>query len=205
MVWSKPQVVMAGIASTLAGWNAAQRYIALRHAGCPNLPKARLKGDEPPRPSFAHPQNDQGCFERFMALAEASARSRGADMRSFPSPRSGGAESWAEKEQRDRDRVIRWIDSMWDELARLVSDVFAGVPGTPPRAGLCGFVRRMTMHDDPTLTFGVRPACLEECDAAQLYRIGEGLKAWGTRECARRGLTPATFTFNRREIARMTA
>jgi len=58
----------------------------------------------------------------------------------------------------------------------------------------------MTHDDDPEITLGRAPATIHECDDGQAYRVLEALKAWGSRECLRRDLSPRTFDLNRREV-----
>lgn len=191
MGWSRTQQTMFFLACTAAGWNDAQRYIVLRHAGCPERQRAANKGagvksEGERRPSASEPRNTQAQFEICMAIAEAAARERG---RGADVPQPANARTWGDIEQNARERMIRLVESIWFELVTSMPDVFHA-------SGLVGFVRRMTSCDDRSITLGCAPDALAGCDAGQLYRILEGVKAWGTRECLRRDIRPRTFTLN---------
>lgn len=174
--WSRAQQVLAHRAAAAAGWNATQRYIAMTHCGCPK--DAGLG-----RPSATHRRNSRWSWECYMALAEASAKGRGAGQ--LMPPTLSGC-SWHEAAERQRRHVADKIERVAAELTEAVPDVFA--------AGfLAGFIARMTARDDASLTFGREARCLDDLDDGQRYRVLEGLKAWGGRELARRGLRPLTF------------
>lgn len=178
MSWSKAQQVRLFRASAAAGWTEQQRYMAMRYAGCPSR-----KGG---RPSAKAPGNSQRHFELVMALAERSARARGAHVEP---PR--GARSWDDLVGDDAyfARQRRLARSIEAELIDRVPEVFA--PGF-----LAGFIRRMTRSDDARragLLVGELADRLDECDGVQLFNVIEGLKAWGGRELLMRGLRPHGF------------
>jgi hypothetical protein len=191
MSWSKPQQLLAVKAATLAGWNDAQRYMAMRHAGCPitstgrsgGLSKASPSGAS--KPSVKHPGNNQDHYELYMAIAESAARQAGKG-HLFPAP--ANAESWGELARRRLTRTVHAIERIAGEAMSRLPDVF--LPNF-----LTGFVQRMTMNDCQQFC-GASPVplTLAECDEAQLYRIHEGLKAWAGREFLARDQRPGTFT-----------
>ncbi len=181
MSWSQAQQIMVHRAVTAAGWNDAQRYIAMRHVNCPDDPRHD-------RPSVKHRGNSQASFELLMDLAEGAANGRGAG-KLMPRPSVGG--TWFEKVNAGRDAQVRLIERVWLEAATRIPEKFA--PADGKHQGLAGFVRRMTMNDDAGIALDRRPESLAECDAAQLQRILEGLKKWVGREMQQRGLTPDTF------------
>lgn len=177
MGWSKPQRTRFLIASTLAGWNDQQRYVAMAHVGCPLMHSTN-------RPSVSHGRNSQRSYELVMALAESHAASRGADMRKFPQPANG---TWREKSALEGERMSRLIESIAFEAVTQLPEKF--LPNF-----LSGFVMRMTDKDRAEFCSQThRPISLRECDEGQLYRILEGLKAWVGREFDRTGKTPRSF------------
>jgi hypothetical protein len=190
MTWSPSQQKLAVKAASLAGWTDAQRYLAMRHVGCPCAAAGAPPGraSRPAQPSVKHPGNTQDHYELYMAIAESSAAARGTAAK-FPRPAaSNGAESWTELTQRRTARTIAAIERIAAEAMQRLPDVFR--PGF-----LAGFIQRMTMNDRPELCGGgMVPLSLPDCDEAQLYRIHEGLKAWAGREFLARDQRPGTFT-----------
>ena len=189
MVWSRAQQTLFFRAAAAAGWNDAQRYIAMAHAGCRVRGRGKARDSRTGfiytdrRASAADPNNDNDAFERVMALAEASAAGRGASSL-MPARRSG--RPWADTDRRQRERMARKARDIWEELSLRVPEVFM-------RDGLDGLVRRVCMHDDASLTMRRAPESLDECDSGQLHRVIEAAKGWGGRECLRRGISPTTF------------
>lgn len=176
MAWTKTQRNCFMRACALAGFTDAQRYIAMRHCGCPLDPKTK-------RPSVTHNGNDHRAFERCMALAERHAAGRGA----FVDPPRGQS-SWSECAMKANARTIHAIEAIAEELERRCASKFA-------TGFLAGFIERMT-KDDGAITMrpgAGTPRTLAECDEGQLYRIFEGLKAWGGRELIDRGIRPVSF------------
>jgi hypothetical protein len=164
-------------ACAIAGWTDPQRYIVMRHCGCPLDGKTR-------KPSVGHARNDDRMFERCMAVAERHAAGIG---RTVDPPRGapGGRRTWSDAAARSNARMVEKINAIADELVRRVASKFD--PGFLP-----GYIERMTRHD-AGVTLAPAPRTLEHCDEGQLYRILEGLKAWGGREMLDRGITPTTF------------
>lgn len=177
MAWTKPQrgCFMRACGPGGAGWTDSQRYIAMRHCGCPLDAKTR-------KPSVGHARNDDRMFERCMALAERHAAGLG---RTVDPPRGGNGRSWSDAAARSNARMVEKITAIADELVRRVAAKFD--PGFLP-----GYIERMTKNDS-AITLAPTPRSLDACDEGQLYRILEGLKAWGGREMLDRGITPSTF------------
>jgi hypothetical protein len=175
MAWTKPQRGCFMRAAAIAGWADPQRYIVMRHCGCPLDAKTR-------KPSVSHQRNDDRMFERCMAVAERHAAGNGA---AIDPPRGGNGRTWSDCAARSNARMVEKIEAIADELVRRVASKFE--PGF-----LAGYIERMTRHD-AGVTLAPPPRSLDACDEGQLYRILEGLKAWGGREMLDRGITPTTF------------
>lgn len=188
MGWSRAQQIMLHRAASAADWNDRQRYMAMRHAGCP-IDRAKQ------RPSITHPRNTQRQFELTMSIAEGHAWMHEADLEDFPRPRWG--DTWAARAGASNGRLDRKIRAIWAEAADRLPETF-------DRAGLDGFVQRMTKDHDESLAFQPRPRSLEHvADPATLDKILEGLKAWAGREFLKRDMRPATFDPPPRERARL--
>ncbi|MBL0920721.1 MAG: hypothetical protein IBJ10_01190 [Phycisphaerales bacterium] len=180
--WSKSQTIMLLRAATCAGWNDAQRHIAMRHAGCPN--------DEKDKPSVKHPRNTQAQFEIVMALAEAQAAERHA-LDKFPLPNQKGVQhgvrGWRDVAAAGRSRSLRFAEAIWAEAAERIPEIF----GKP--SALRGFIARQTRNDPPSITLGREAEWLGDLDEGQLYRVTEGLRAWVGREFLVRDIEPKSF------------
>jgi hypothetical protein len=173
MAWTKPQRNCFMRACAIAAFTDEQRYIVMRHCGCPLDAKTK-------RPSIAHHGNDHRAFERCMAVAERHAAGRCA----FVDPPRGQS-SWSDSALKHNARTVRAIANVAAELERRIASKFS--PGF-----LFGFIERQTFNDG-AVTLRPTPKTLSECDEGQLYRIFEGLKAWGGREMIDRGLRPESF------------
>lgn len=184
MGWSDAQRAMLFKAVAAAGWNDQQRYIAMRHAGCP-CSEADGGSARDRRPSVANPRNTHRQFEIVMSLAEASARGRGAG-KLMPGPGKPHA-SWADAATFSASREQRLIEAIWREAMTRAPAVFQA-------GGLIGFIERMTARDETAVTLGRLPTTTRELDPGQTYRVLEGLKAWVGRVFAERGITPQSFT-----------
>lgn len=177
MSWTKKQIMRFHIACGLAGWNDQQRYVAMKHVGCPLMHSEK-------RPSVSHSRNSQWSYDLIMALAESHAASRGADMSRFPQPAHG---TWREISGQKAERMARFVEAIAGEAKEKLPEKF--LPNF-----LGGFVMRMTEKDTGEFSSQTsRPQSLRECDEGQLYRILEGLKAWVAREFHRVGREPSTF------------
>lgn len=176
--WTPTQRKCFVIASTKAGWNDDQRYMAMRYAGCP-LDKSTK------RPSVKHPGNRDAQFEALMALAESAAIARGE--RVHP-PR--GKRSWSEASARGRERLAGLACAIAEEARlRMPAQFDAGL--------LPWMVERITRSDLPDLQggFGAGPTDdLRRCDAHQVHRVVEGLRAYVGRYFHRAGIVPNSFT-----------
>lgn len=184
MSWSKSQQIAIHKAAKAAGWNPQQRYIAMRHAGCPNLRDSGSGG----RPSVSHPRNSNRHYELVMVLAEAQALTRGLgdDM-----PRPGRGGFWKDSASDQRWREI-------EAVRKIAHEAIERMPKTFDPYFLAGFIARMTRHDDKGFASVACPKDLTECDEGQIYRIHEGLKAWVGRELADRGMAPRSFRWHGR-------
>lgn len=177
MSWTPKQCKLLHIAANLAGWNAQQRYMVMRHHGCPLMSSTG-------NPSVTHKGNTQRSYELVMAAAEASAASRGADMSKFPQPAKG---TWRELSGQEFLRTRQLIQAIAHEAVVELPDKF--VPNF-----LSGFITRQTEKDvESACAITHRPTCLEDCDEGQLYRIVEGLKAWVGRAFIAAGRKPKSF------------
>lgn len=174
--WTDAQKRCAITASGKAGFNDQQRYMAMLHAGCPKSASGQV--------SMSNPKNPHAAFEQFMAIAESAAAQRGQHI--YP-PK--GKRSWAEVADSNRSRQIKLIESIWDEARHHLGAKFHA-------DGLDGFVQRMTSKDTTAFGNPLPPRTLEQCDAAQVYRILEGLKGWVGREFSERGIEPGSFTLH---------
>lgn len=186
MTWTRAQRVCFMRACAQAELTDPMRYILMRHAGCP------LKGS-PPRPSISHAANDNGMFERCMAIVERHAAGLGHEVRP---PK--GQRSWAQSAANSGKRMVHKIRAIAAECVERIPEVF-------DEGFLAGFISRMTKHDEYSVTLRTHaPGSLEECDEGQLYRILEGLRAWGGREFARRGVHPRSFVVPRHITSEIT-
>ena len=177
MRWSKPQQIMLHKAAKLAEWNEKMRYIAMRHAGCPN---DRAKG----RPSITHSGNTQRQFELVMSIAEGQWLGLGG-AGEFPRPRD--AKRWSDITAQTREPMMRFAREIWAEARERRPERFDA-------GGLDGFVQRMASRTDARVMFQPSPRTLDEVhDPALLHRILEGLKAWVGREFIQNDITPRSF------------
>lgn len=173
MAWTERQQRCAIAAASKAGWNDMQRYTAMLHCGCPKSASGQV--------SLKNKANPHDAFEQYMALAESAAASRGE--RIYP-PK--GQKSWQAVADGKRTRIIRMIESVWDEACEVLNKNLHA-------DGLSGFVDRMTRRDESPCGVPLNHHRLEDCDGGQLYRILEGLKGWFGREFVERGWEPGTF------------
>jgi len=186
MPWSKPQQKLARYAATLADWNDDQRLNVMRTIGCPLI----TKGGER-RPSVTARGNTQRQYERFMELAETSARMEGRG-ENFPAPRNYA--SWYDAMQAQRNREMRMVEAIFDEAR-------ANLPEQFNATAMPGFIRRQTTHHAHPI--GHPTACLDELTSAQLYQVIEAAKAWIGREFWRRDIEPRSFTIPPHIVAQM--
>jgi len=193
--WSPAQIKLAGMGSSAAKWNDAQRYIALRNCGCP---KMEIDGEL--RVSARNTKNSQRSFEQYMALAEMSANALGNRM---PKPSMGtGHRSWAEVCAAECDRSIALI-------FKIASEACARVPGKFHDASglVAGLVRRITENDgtDGDTRCVYFTGVIEEihaCSPDQVRRVLEALRAWVGRVMHECGVRPISFDAPRSAIAR---
>ncbi|MCA9289370.1 MAG: hypothetical protein KDA05_12330 [Phycisphaerales bacterium] len=178
MAWSPSQRTRFLMAAKAAGWNDEQRYMAMRHCGCP------LKAG---KPSVTHPRNDNAGFERAMALAESCAGQRGERV---PPPR--GKQSWRQAETQQGERIKRLINEVAIEAERCL----------PARFDRYKLVQQTIDHccgnDEPAFsgpTSGRNSigGVQMYLDAGQLYRVLESLKAHVGRVLLEHGIRPRTF------------
>lgn len=175
--WSRSQRIHALRAAVAAGWNDRQRYMAMRHAGCPDDRAIN-------RPTISNPRNSQDAFEAFMAIAEASALSIGNGAK-MPRPARGGL--WRDAAAQRADRTRRLIESIAREASERMPIIFK--PGFLP-----GFIERQTKNDPPEFTLGGLPRTARDLDEGQAYRVLEGLRAWVGRQFVRADIVPHSFT-----------
>jgi len=174
MTLSAKQIRIAGMAARSAGWDDGRRYLALRHAGCPETATGQ--------PSARNGRNTQRSFEIYMALAETSALIEGDRI---PGPRAGG--TWRDAASRASSRMTRMIRNIESECIERLPYVFH-------RGFLPGFIARMTSSDEEEFScLGASPVTVDDLDGGQAHRVLEGLKAWTLRELRRRGLRPRSF------------
>lgn len=197
MGWSRPMQIYFFRAAEAAGWNEQQRYIVMRHAGCAEKQRAAAKGSGTAsegqlRPSANDARNTIEQWELCMCVAQAGADERG---NGAAVPKSIRGIPWGDVERLAIERMRFAIGRVWEELVLRMPDLFHP-------DGLPGFVQRMTEKDQPQFVLGAPPRTIADCDAAQLHRVLEGIKAWGTRRCLERDITPKTFHLNARERAR---
>lgn len=174
MTWSLPQRRLFVRSASAAGMTDAQRYLVMRHVGCPI--DARLG-----RPSVKHPRNSNEMFEQAMAVVEAQAAVAGVRIRA---PRE--CASWRIASQRSHVRALA--------LARAI--VREAISRMPERfdAGLERYIVEHTTGEDPADLVGLaRPRTLDECDGGQLRRVIEALRAYVGREFVMAGIEPASF------------
>lgn len=171
--WSSKQQQMVHTATRKAGWDSGERYLVMRHCGCPVDPKTK-------QPSVKHPDNTHEQFRLLMSFIEPVAAQRGDPI--FP-PRDH--ESWMACVN-DAAAKLRWrIGGLCDEAVRVLPHLFDD--GLAEHA-----VRHCAKHD----TVGFLPAqpdTLEQCDMPTLIRVYECLRAWVGREFAKAGKKPRTF------------
>lgn len=181
MAWTHKQRTLFLMAAKAAGWNDDQRYIAMRHCGCP------LKAGTP---SVTHPRNDNAAYERCMALAESCAGQRGEHV---PPPR--GKRSWREAETNQSSRLKRFAGAICGEAERVLPAHFdRGLLGATMQH-VCGSdTWSRSVHWATSLG---RELSLDDLDAGQLYRVVESLKAHVGRVFLEHGLTPQSFAVPR--------
>lgn len=177
MAWTPRQRTIFLVAAKAAGWNDDQRYMAMRHSGCP------LKAGTP---SVTHPRNDNAAFERCMALAESCAGARGEHV---PPPR--GKRSWREAERAGADR-------MRNLAMEIAAEAAAVLPGRFDVGLITSTIDHVCAHDpvelrtpEPAHLVGRGP--LWRLDSGQVYRVVESLKAHVGRVFLEHGLTPTSF------------
>ncbi len=180
MPWSVKQQKLAMIAARGAGWNEEQRYIAMRHVG---MPQGRTPAGD--RPSVHHPRNDHRHFERYMALAESCALSRG-EGDAFP--RAAGGRLWRDAAAERTDRVVRLIKRIEAEAVERLPMKFA--PGF-----VHGLILRVCGRDEIRQPHIDVVGVLADLDDGQAYRVLEAMKAWVGRELGARGMEPRTFVW----------
>lgn len=177
MAWSPSQRTRFLLAAKAAGWNDEQRYMAMRHCGCP------LKAG---KPSVTHPRNDNAGFERAMALAESCAGQRGERV---PPPR--GKQSWRQAEAQQGERIKGLINEVAIEAERCLPARFV--------AGelIAGTIRHVCANDAWSWCSFIAehaPAdLLKNLDSGQLYRVVDSLKAHVGRVLLEHGIRPRTF------------
>lgn len=177
--WTERQRKLALIASNVAGWDDAHRYLVLRHVGCADAGAKR-------RPSISHPRNTQDQFEAYMAIAESAALTRG---RGDDFPTCGGKHAfWRDAAADGRWRVRRKIAAIAGEAEEHLGDLKPG--------WLAGFCKRQTLNDDPRVCAVVACEDLDLLDEGQCYRVLEGLKVWIGRELHKRGIRPKSFQWH---------
>lgn len=154
-----------------------QRLLVMRTIGCPEIDTPDGK-----RPSVKASGNTQRQYERYMELAEMSARMEGR-AEQFPTPRN--YVSWYEAMESQRSREAGFIERIFDEARAKLPEQFTA-------DALRGFVGRMTKNDAHPIGFPT--TSLAECSCAQLYAIAEGAKAWIGREFWKRDMEPKRFT-----------
>lgn len=175
MAWTDGQRKTFLAACSAAAISESQRYLVMRHAGCCVRSGAG-------RPSVTHARNTTPMFEAAMSIIEGFALGQG---RALRPPRH--ASSWRDAANRGRDRSVVLAQSIAAEGIQRVPGRF--------RDGLLAYaIAHVTAGDEPQVASIPRPRSLDECDAAQLYRVIECLKAMVGRELLRRGLQPRTFT-----------
>lgn len=175
MAWTPKQCTLFLIAAKAAGWNDDQRYIAMRHCGCP------LKGGTP---SVTHPRNDNAAYERCMALAESCAGQRGEHVPP-PSKRRTWREAVAAPNERMRELAQRIAN---EAVLRLPAQFADNELLRKTIDHVCG---DELVSPDPSSPV---PGTLHSLDAGQLYRVVESLKAHVGRVLLEHGLTPESFT-----------
>lgn len=186
--WTRPMQQAFLRASGCAGWNDQQRYLAMRHCGCPDAAKHG-------RPSTTHPKNTRDSFLACMELAEACAA---ADSVAVPPPKS--EKSWRDAARASADNVRHFARRIAAEGVRRLPGVFDD--------GLLGYAVRHITGDDsaevsPRMAYA-RPVSIDDCDLGQAMRVVESLRAHVGRELDRRGLAPEGFRLPQSVIARRT-
>ncbi len=229
-MWSDRQKFLFLKAGNAAGWNEPMRYTAMRACGCPLMkaagaePVPGAQCPVPPgyRPSVKHAQNNNGHFEAVMALAEACAAQRGRLDAKFPRPAEH--DSWREAAQHSAtSRLIPKLREVWAEAMAKMPGRFFEPKGTGHRASGISFdpnaqcpvpsasldaLASRVCKNDPSAFPGLYdhgPELLDECDAGQLHRVLEALKAWVGREFYAAGITPHTFYIPAGAVAQVKA
>lgn len=174
MSWSQPQRTLFLRACTAAGWSPEQRYLAMKHAGCPIDGQAK-------RPSVKHARNSQASFEAVMALAEASAAIEG---RSVPTPRNGG--TWRDKSEGSRRTLLA-------KAKRIAAEAVRKCPGQFDDDLLTYAARHVTQGDSTELPVGGYAYSIDLCDEGQLVRVVELLRAMVGRAFVQAGCTAESF------------
>lgn len=192
MPWTKLQIKVFMVAARAAGWNEDQRYMAMRHCGCPT------RSDGVATPSVNHPRNTNALFERCMALAESCAGQQGV---TIAPPK--GKRSWREAERGAGDRMRDLAHAIVEEAIRRAPDVFFPTRRVAPDQVAPGLLDATIQHvcgNDPREVLGFIREChvatwrLSDLDTGQLYRVVESLKAQVGRVLLERGIVPASFS-----------
>lgn len=184
--WSQAQRTTFLRACSAAGFNDAQRYIVMRHCGCPNQAAKQGGGRDQggglssPRPSIKHPRNTNAMFAAAMAIAEAQARQRGREVRP---PRE--FTSWREAALSSRQQLV-------NKARCIIAEARERMPAWFDEGLERYIVEHTTAGDDGELVM-VAPKSLDEVDGGQAHRIVEALRAFVGRKFAEAGITPRTF------------
>lgn len=188
MSWSPKQQKLIILAARFAGWNILQRYVVMKHCGCPI-------NRETGYPSVKHERNTNQQFKMFMSFAEPVAKENG---KPLYAPKNYGSWEAAMKDdcQRLRDRAHRIMLEAIEQVPSMYDD------------GLEQYVVKHVYKQDQSDTgaqfLEYEPECFLHCDAPTLVRCIECMRAFVGREFARRGITPRSFDIPRkaRERAR---
>ena len=182
MSWTQKQQRLAIMATQLAGWNILQRYMVMKHCGCPI---DRQTG----HPSTKHDRNTNQQFAMFMSYAEPVARDRGKPLHP---PRNH--ESWEAVVHDDAHRLR-------DRAHRIMIEAIERVPSKYDK-GLEQYVVKHVYSCDQSQTgagfLEYEPESFAQCDGPTLIRCIECMRAFVGREFARRGITPRSFDIPRK-------
>lgn len=218
-MWSDRQKFLFLKAGNAAGWNEPMRYTAMRACGCPLMKATGATPVGAPdvlRPSVKHAQNNNGHFEAVMALAESCAGQRsGGGTLDARFPRPAEHDSWRDAAQHSAtSRLIPKIREVWAEaMERMPGRFFEFVPdaSSPSRGSrspsLDALAARVCKNDVTAFPglYDHGPELLDECDAGQLHRVLEALKAWVGRAFYENGIKPRTFYIPSGAIAQVKA
>jgi hypothetical protein len=181
MSWSEKQRRMILTATRLAGWNILNRYVVMKHCGCPLDPETKM-------PSIKHERNTHEQFAMYMSFAEPVARDRGRPL--YP-PKDH--ESWEavvnDRAQRLRHRARRIID---EAIQKMPHKYDAGL-----EEYVIGHVYKCDQSKGGAQFLEHEPETLEQCDAPTVHRVIECLRQFVGREFAIRGITPSSFDIPR--------